>query len=111
MRCVLRLRQGYAPIGPARYHAMPILRDAKECAGPQRVYLRAARAERPMSARRFFADYLECAKAAREYADAMRLPVVIRNVTEYGRKGFLFHLKSADGSDYMAETVMPGNPR
>jgi hypothetical protein len=55
-------------------------------------------------------EYLECARAARMYATAMGMPVVIRKVKEYGRVGYLFHLKSRDGSDYLAETIMPGEP-
>jgi hypothetical protein len=60
--------------------------------------------------RTLYTDYLECAREARQYATQMRMDVVIRKVTEFGRKGFLYHLKSNDGSDYLAETIHPGEP-
>ena len=62
-------------------------------------------------AREFFADYLACVREAREYATAMNMPVVVRKVTEFGRKGYVYHLKSRDGSDYLGETVMPNEPQ
>lgn len=64
-----------------------------------------------MKAHTFFADYLVCAYAAREYATAMGRPVALRKVSEYGRRGFTFNLKSNDGADYLAETIMPGEPQ
>lgn len=64
-----------------------------------------------MRAHEFTTDYLACADAARQYATAMQRPVALRKVSEFGRKGYTFNLKSNDGSDYLAETIMPNEPR
>lgn len=64
-----------------------------------------------MAAHTFYADYLECAREARAYATAMQMDVSLRKVKEYGRSGYTFNLRSRDGSDHLAETILPNEPQ
>ena len=57
-----------------------------------------------------FADYCEAFNHAAKLATNTGLPVVIRKCKEYGKLVYATNFKTHDGSDYLAETVLPNQP-
>ena len=57
-----------------------------------------------------FKDYKAAFNHAARLATVTKLPMVIRKGKEYGKVVYCTNFKSNDGSDYLAETVMPNQP-
>ena len=57
-----------------------------------------------------FKDYKEAFNHAAKLATDTKLPMVIRKGKEYGKLVYYTNFKTNDGSDYLAETVMPNQP-
>lgn len=57
-----------------------------------------------------FRNYKEAYNYAAELASKTGLNMVIRKGKEYGKPVFYTNFKTHDGSDYLGETVTPGQP-